>query len=83
MGKNFPFDELSQTWRFKEPERVMERQGIKAVDDNIFYCPECLQCWEHLPYVTGRGRKNKIIHYDDFPSINKPRKVCYKCEEKI
>tara|TARA_R100000458_G_scaffold22372_1_gene20040 strand:- start:1185 stop:1436 length:252 start_codon:yes stop_codon:yes gene_type:complete len=83
MGKNFPFDELSQTWRFKEPERVKERQGIKAVDDNIFYCPECLQCWEHLPYVTGRGRKNKIIHYDDFPSINKPRKVCYKCEEKI
>ena len=83
MGKNFPFDELSQTWRFKEPERVKERQGIKAVDDNIFYCPECLQCWEHLPYVTGRRRKNKIIHYDDFPSINKPRKVCYKCEEKI
>lgn len=83
MGENFPFDELSQTWRLKEPDRVKERQGIKTVDDNIFYCLKCQQCWEHLPYVTGRSRENKIVHYDDFPSINKPRKVCCECKEKI
>tara|TARA_R100000458_G_scaffold59272_2_gene69359 strand:+ start:764 stop:1015 length:252 start_codon:yes stop_codon:yes gene_type:complete len=83
MCNDFPFDELNQQWRYKEPDRVKERQGIKAVDDNIFYCLKCQQCWENLPYVTGRSRENKIVHYDDFPSINKPRKVCYECEEKI
>jgi len=81
MGKDFPFDEL-QHWRAKEPERVKERQGVKAVDSSIFYCPDCRNCWERETYVSSRNRKNKIIYYDDFPSINKPRKVCYVCEDK-
>ena len=78
MG-GFPFDELKGC-RNKEPERSSGRRGVKTVDSSIFYCPDCRQCWEYLPYISGRTRDNKVVHYDDFPSINKPRKVCYECK---
>ena len=81
MGDGFPFDDL-KNWRAKEPKKSSGRRGVKAVDSSVFYCPECLKCWEKLPYVHGRARNNKIQHYKDFPSINKERRVCYECTEK-
>ena len=80
MWEEFPYDKIDKLDEVTpEPKK---RVGGSFVDKKIFYCESCKSCWQYICYVRGRRSNRLCEHYEDFPSINKKRKVCPKCQKR-
>tara|TARA_X000001382_G_scaffold1678_1_gene2042 strand:+ start:3198 stop:3461 length:264 start_codon:yes stop_codon:yes gene_type:complete len=54
----------------------------ETTDSKMFFCKECDQVWEYEHYVPKDKWKRKIMHYKDFPTIGKGKKICPRCERR-
>ena len=66
-------------------EHAKKRRSVKGgsfkrvpVDEVILVCPSCEIAWENV-WSDGIRR---TIHYKNFPTLGKERKVCLKCRKK-
>jgi len=48
--------------------------------ENLFFCADCSDVWEKIPFEMRAKRNDPYTYYSDFPSIGKPRKICPRCK---
>ncbi len=61
-------------------KRAYEKRK-KRIDDTIFYCEECKQCWSIVTKAIDTGGF-RIYPSGNMPSIGKKRKKCVYCTKK-
>lgn len=44
----------------------------------VFYCKQCNRCYQD-PVAKNLKNKDTVEYLQDFPTIDKERKVCYEC----
>jgi len=68
------------------PERrdIQKRQVYKksTFDHEVgemFHCETCNRCWKKT-VSKNLENKNMVDYFQDYPTLNKERKMCYECK---
>lgn len=69
---------ISDSERLKRLKNKDLEQASR-VDERIMFCDKCSKCYEEVDFISKRRVKDKVVYYNDFPSINKKRRRCPKC----
>ena len=54
------------------------RNYTKNSDKYLKCCIKCRKVWEDCS--RAGGSPEKVVYYDDFPTIGKPREICARCK---